>query len=466
MGTRAAIYVRISRDREGAGLGVKAQEVDCRELAERLGWEIVFRHTDNDLSAYSGKPRPGYRALLEEIRDGKIDAVLAWHTDRLHRSPVELEEYVALCEAHDVVTHTVKAGHIDLSTPSGRLVARQLGSVARYEVEHSIERMQRAKLRSATAGKWKGGRRPFGYEADGVTVREDEARMIREGTAEMLGGVSLSGLARRWNEAGSVTTTGTPWTMSAVRRVLARPRNAGLMEHKGRVVGEAQWPGIVPEVQWRALVGILSDPTRRTTPGPTRRWLGSGIYLCDVCSGPMISTTAGNAARCGYRCKNAGHVFRVAEEVDAYVRATVAARLRRDDLADLLASHADDPAAFEALRVEALAVRARLDELAGLFAEDTIDAAQLAEGSRKLRDRLAEIERAQAATVHTSALDLLAGAPDPGQAFLDAPLDRQRAIVHTLATVTVKVSGRGRPPGWKAGSYFRPESVEIEPRRA
>src|SRR5882724_1805720 len=92
MGTRGAIYVRISRDRAGAGLGVARQEEDCRALAARLGVEVAADaiYSDNDLSAYSGKPRPRYLAMLEDIRAGLIDVVLAWHTDRLHRSPGEL----------------------------------------------------------------------------------------------------------------------------------------------------------------------------------------------------------------------------------------------------------------------------------------------------------------------------------------------------------------------------------------
>jgi site-specific DNA recombinase len=89
---QASIYSRISRDRVGAGLGVATQQADCRELAQSLGCTIVSVHTDNDLSAYrTRKPRPGYVALLGEVKAGDIDAVIAWHTDRLHRSPAELE---------------------------------------------------------------------------------------------------------------------------------------------------------------------------------------------------------------------------------------------------------------------------------------------------------------------------------------------------------------------------------------
>jgi len=149
MSRRVVLYTRISKDREGAGLGVERQRADCLELAERLGWSVVGHHSYNDLSAYTGKARPGYKALLADIDSGRADAVLVWHTDRLHRSPVELEAYIERCEKQGVMTQTVKAGAVDLATPSGRMVARQFGNLARYEVEHMIERQQRAKLQAA-----------------------------------------------------------------------------------------------------------------------------------------------------------------------------------------------------------------------------------------------------------------------------------------------------------------------------
>jgi site-specific DNA recombinase len=67
----ASIYCRISRDRVGAGLGVATQEADCRELSKSLDCTVVSIHTDNDLSAYTRKPRPGYKALLAESKQAK-----------------------------------------------------------------------------------------------------------------------------------------------------------------------------------------------------------------------------------------------------------------------------------------------------------------------------------------------------------------------------------------------------------
>src|SRR6516162_9674816 len=103
----AAIYVRISQDRAGAGLGVERQETECRALAKRQGWAVTEVYCDNDLSAFSGRRRPSYERMLGDIEAGKITAVIAWHPDRLHRRSAELERYIGVCEAHRVENQTV-----------------------------------------------------------------------------------------------------------------------------------------------------------------------------------------------------------------------------------------------------------------------------------------------------------------------------------------------------------------------
>ena len=95
---RAGIYARISSDREGDNLAISRQLADCERLAERNGWQVVERYVDSDISAYSGKPRPEYTRMLEEIEAGVVEAVLVYHADRLHRQPRELEEFIDLCQ--------------------------------------------------------------------------------------------------------------------------------------------------------------------------------------------------------------------------------------------------------------------------------------------------------------------------------------------------------------------------------
>jgi DNA invertase Pin-like site-specific DNA recombinase len=84
----AAIYCRISRDRHGDLLGVERQERACRELVERRGWTVYDVYTDDDLSAFSGRRRDRYEQMLDDVKAGAIDVIVALHPDRLHRRPI------------------------------------------------------------------------------------------------------------------------------------------------------------------------------------------------------------------------------------------------------------------------------------------------------------------------------------------------------------------------------------------
>ena len=100
--TSAAIYVRISEDREGRELGVERQEQDCRDLADRNGWPAVDIYPDDDISAStrSRKRRPQYELLLADARAGRFDVVVAYTSGRLTRRPRELEDLIDLAERH------------------------------------------------------------------------------------------------------------------------------------------------------------------------------------------------------------------------------------------------------------------------------------------------------------------------------------------------------------------------------
>src|SRR5687767_13997920 len=165
MPTAAAIYARISSDRDGQQLGVNRQIADCRALAERRGWPIAQLYMDDDQSAYSGKTRPAYRRLLDDMRAGTVDAVVVWHLDRLHRQPKELEEFFEACDTAGVSHLASVTGDVDLGTDDGRFMARILGAVARKESDDKSRRIRRKALELAQAGKiGGGGTRPYGYE--------------------------------------------------------------------------------------------------------------------------------------------------------------------------------------------------------------------------------------------------------------------------------------------------------------
>jgi DNA invertase Pin-like site-specific DNA recombinase len=441
------VYCRISRDRVGAGLGVERQEADCRELADRLGWTVAVVHTDNDISAYSGKPRPGYRALLADIEAGRVDAVLAWHTDRLHRSPAELEIYISACETNGVPTNFVKAGDLDLSHASGRMNARITGAVARHEVEHMVERQKAAKDQAAKAGKYRGGARPFGYEADGVTVRPEEAALVVDASRRVLHGESLSCLAREWTARGIESAAWHPplvpttWTPVALRRVLLRARNAALIEADGKEL-PATWPRIVAEDTWRAVRVLCADPTRRAAKSNDAVWLGSGLYLCGVCGdGTAMRAGITSSGQPGYRCKRSAHLAVKAAPVDDLITSLVLARLSRPDARLLL--HTEHGSDTEALADEAAALRVTNAGLVALFAEGVITAGELRAERARIQAKLAELASRMANAAAGSPLAGFADAEDIAAAWADASVSRRKVVVNALMTVTLHSPGRG-----------------------
>lgn len=384
---RAAIYCRISRDSERDGAGVARQEADCRALVERRGWDTFDVYVDNDVSASNGDPRPEYERLIDDVKNGQADAVVAWRSDRLHRSPRELEDFIDLIEANGVLVDTVMTGEVDLTTSSGRMHARIRGAVDREEAEKIAERTARAHEELADKGKDSGGPRPYGFETDRVTIREDEAAVVRDAARRVLAGDGLTTIVRDMNERGIPTATeyrrrkvvklvgeGLPhedtahvlglkgaravqrelnrdpveWHPRVLRRMLLAPRTAGLRVHHGEVKGEAEWDAILDEDTYERVRLVLTDPARRKTRPARKYLLTAGILRCGRCDGPMGSQPS--KGRRGYRCRTGpghdgcGRRNVVAGPVEGFVSEAVLSALESQELADLLADRdgADD----------------------------------------------------------------------------------------------------------------------------
>lgn len=459
--SQAVIYCRISKDREGAGLGVERQEEDCRALAAQLGYDVAAVYTDNDLSAYRRsvrKRRTGYDQMLADIRAGKAEAVIAWHTDRLHRSNVELEGYIDACQPNGVPTYTVKAGSLDMATASGRMIARMLGAQARYQSEHMAEQIQRAKQQRVMSGGNAGGPRPFGYEPGGMEVREDEAAEVRRATAAVIEGRTLRSIVKDMNERGVTTSTGGKWTVTKLRAVIMRPRNAGILVFQGREAGEAAWPPLVDELTWRQMRAVLADPARRTSQSNRVNSLGSGLYRCGICGGTLkISTSGAHSKVRGYRCTDYAHLTQAAAPLDEYVIRRLSKVLGDPRSIDaMMKRNGAANGAADAKRIEA--AHARLAELGEMFAAGEIDARTLKSATERLRAQIAEIEGSlvDGATPWPKmlvALQWLQKHTEEAWQLWD--LDTQRNVLATMATVTVM-------PARVRGTRFDPDRVVIE----
>jgi len=458
----ACIYCRMSEDREGGGLGIDRQREDCEALAAQLGLTVVRIYADNDLSAYSGKPRPEYQAMLTGLRNGLYGTVISWHTDRLHRSPRELEEYIDVCEPRQVQTRTVKAGHLDLTTATGRMIARQLGVQARYEVERLIERQRRAREQKVQRGEYCGGPRPYGWEPDGVTPVPEEIDVIREATETVLAGGSIRALAADLNARGLHTSTGAQWDGGTLSRMLRRPRNAGILQHRGEEAGQATWEAAIDEPTWRSLRAVLDDPSRIPGASNVRKHLGSGLYVCGVCGKTLTSfQTSGRLRK--YKCRKNNCVLRDLELLDKWVVWSLLGRLKEPDAAELFTRREDDRVDVQGAQDELKAARENLDELAAAFGAGEIDMQEWRVARAGARVRKERAEAVLASAVVANPVAELIGADDIEARWHGLGLSRQRAAIDWAMTVRVLPAKVGRRPG---GSYWDRDAVRIEWKRA
>ena len=134
--------------------------------------------------------------------------MLVYNLDRLHRRPVELEEFVGLCEAAGVRNVATVTADIDLGNDDGLFMARIFAAFAAKESGRRSARVKRKMQANAEAGLPHGPSRPFGYESDKITIRETEAVIIRDLVARFLAGESLRSLAEWMNHTGIPTLQG------------------------------------------------------------------------------------------------------------------------------------------------------------------------------------------------------------------------------------------------------------------
>lgn len=458
---RAFVYLRQSLDRTGSGAAVDRQREDCLKLCQDRGWDVARVFVDNDVSASSTRPRPEYVKLLAAVERGEAEVLVAWHVDRLTRKLTDLENLIELSQRTGLRIATV-TGDLDLSTDAGRLVGRILASVARGEVERKGARQKRAQQQAAQQGRPAGGRRAFGYEADGVTVRESEAKHVRAAYEALVQGASLKSIAKRWNDAGARTTAGNAWTHSTVRRTVQNPRYAGLRAYRGEVVGPAVWPALVDVDTYETVQAILALPERRTTANTARKYLLPSIARCGRCGGDMATGHTRHGRRV-YVCRAHKCISRRADWIDALVaggevdgehtRGLVVERLSQPDAIELLNTREPDDVA--AHRARAHAIRERLDDLATGLEEGVLTLAAVRRSSERLRVELAKVEATIQAATHADVLGPLVTARDVEKVWRSYDLQQQRAVVDALMTITLLSPKRGR-------QRFDPESVVID----
>ncbi len=176
---RCAIYTRKSSEEglEQDFNSLHAQREACEAYVRSQageGWTALAAQYDD--GGYSGgsMDRPGLKQLLADIQARRVDVVVVYKVDRLTRSLTDFAKIVETFDAAGASFVSVTQA-FNTTTSMGRLTLNVLLSFAQFEREVTGERIRDKIAASKAKGLWMGGGLALGYDADGRTLKINEA---------------------------------------------------------------------------------------------------------------------------------------------------------------------------------------------------------------------------------------------------------------------------------------------------
>jgi DNA invertase Pin-like site-specific DNA recombinase len=146
---RAVFYLRVSTtDQTTAN-----QERELREVAARMGCEVVKVYKDHGISGAKGRDkRPAFDALCRAAARREFDIVMAWSVDRLGRSLQDLVGFLSELHALKIDLFLHQQG-LDTTTPAGKAMFQMMGVFAEFERAMIQERVRAGLARAKGEGK-------------------------------------------------------------------------------------------------------------------------------------------------------------------------------------------------------------------------------------------------------------------------------------------------------------------------
>ncbi|KJS53496.1 recombinase [Streptomyces rubellomurinus subsp. indigoferus] len=473
-----AVYSRLSKNRHGQSDNVKIQIAECQDYATDQAWPIVGIFSDDDISAskYSTKPRDNYQRLLAAIRRGVVNVILITEMPRLYRRMEELLELIRLAETTALRRiQTTEGQCFDLSTAEGIHAAIGAVNNAMLESARTSKRIKRKQAARAKAGQVHGGGRPYGYEADGLTIRESEAAVIREAADRYIAGESCRDIVLDLNQRGIRTATGKLWRTENLQRTLLKKRYIGIREYRGQEY-PAAWPAILTHEQWQRMEARRLGRSHGWPKGKTgvRKYLLTGLIYCGRCGAEMVgngrTAETGRRAVRRYRCRRTdnygriigcGRTFRIAEPVELLVKEAVLTAFDDPMIAITLAPKVDEDK-MRLLVQEYERRRSKVDQLVTDYATDLLTREQFAQAKAIAE---AAVQEAQELLVQAQEETVLARVPAHQtirEAWDTSGLAWRLSVVKLVVErVTVIPGGRPGSKTWR-GFRFDPDFVEIQ----
>jgi len=226
---RAALYARVSSERQAQEHTIQSQLAALRRYADRQGFytNAALTYSDDGCSG-THLDRPALDELRDHAREGRFDVVVVLCPDRLARKYAYQVVLLEELERAAVEVHFCERQIGD--SPDDQLLLQIQGAIAEYERVKILERSRRGRLHRARMGELGPSRPPYGYRyaprrhgGDGqIRIHEEEAVVVRQIFAWYAEeGATLYSTLQKLNDSPWMTRAGNKlWSAATVLRLL------------------------------------------------------------------------------------------------------------------------------------------------------------------------------------------------------------------------------------------------------
>jgi site-specific DNA recombinase len=317
---KAALYARVSSDRQDVDLSISAQLKALREYAVRNGHVIVKEFVDE---AESGKTtaRPAFREMIAYARRSQkpFELILVWKYSRFARSREDSIVFKTMLRKNGVRVVSINEPSED--TPTGKLMEAMIESLDEFYSANLGEEVTRGLRESASRGFYVTPIAPYGYrkikvkdggkERPKLEIEPDQARIVTRIYNEAMEGNGLTNIVKQLNSDGIAAPRGKGWIKTTISKILTNEAYTGTFLF-GRdsvrdlpiIKVENAIPAIIDKNTFNQVRGLLKGRTRAIIH-PRRvasRYLLSGLARCGHCGKALVGQDAKSGKFTYYVC--------------------------------------------------------------------------------------------------------------------------------------------------------------------
>ena len=316
----AALYARVSSDRQDVDLSVAAQLRALRDYAQRNGYLVAREYVDE---AESGRiaDRPQFSRMLDEASkpEAPFKEILVWKFSRFTRKREHAVAFKSMLRRRGVRVVSITEQADD--TPTGKLLEAIIESVDEFYSENLAQEVTRGMREAASRGFWMTTYAPYGYKRvyvqDGPKKRPKleldppADAVVRRIFDMVLQGKSILDVTKTLNAEGIPTTNGKKWLKTTIHTMLDNEAYTGTLVWGAKardgappVRVENAHPAIVSERDFQRARKLLAsraprkmNPRRASSP-----YLLSGLVKCETCGKAMTAAEAKSGRYTYYIC--------------------------------------------------------------------------------------------------------------------------------------------------------------------